>query len=161
VRRTIAIFLVMTMTISAPAQAAVECLSDAEIVTLVRSVYTRAIGRVMRICADNYRNLDQRAINATTEFLSTYADPMRRNREAANQIMARIYENWEYAFAQFLTQGTSGDEAWAYAASESQCLDEIDKVEDMAALGDYERAMTNERTQRQFDSERPSIPRCE
>jgi len=161
VRRGIAIFLVMTMTVSLPAQAAVDCLTDAEIVTLVRSVYTRAIGRVMRICADNYRNLDQRAVTATSDFLMTYAEPMRRNRTAANAIMARIYENWEYAFAQFLAQGTSGDEAWANGASESECLDEIDKVEDMAALGDYERAMTNERIQRQFDSERPSIPRCE
>jgi hypothetical protein len=160
-RRMISIFLVCMTIVAAPAQAAVECLTDAEIMILVRSVYTRAIGRVMRICADSYPRLDQRAITATTDFLTIYAEPMRRNRLAANELMARIYENWEYAFAQFLAQGTSGDEAWAQGASESECLDEIDRLTDLAALDNYDVAMTNDRTRRQFESERPVIAKCE
>jgi hypothetical protein len=161
VRRSIAMMTLAAMvTATSPARAAVDCLTDAEILTIVRSVYTRAIGRVMRICADTYPNLDTRAINATTNFLSAYADPMRKNRSAANELMSRIYENWEYAFGQLLADGTVGDEAWAQGASESDCLGEVERIEDLANLGNYERAMTNDRTERQFATERALVPEC-
>lgn len=162
IRRTIALLTLAAMTGAAvPAHAAVECLTDAEIRTLVRSVYTRAIGRVMRLCAENYPNLNQRAIQATSDFLTTYAEDMRRNRVAANQLMARIYENWEYALEKLLAEGIAGDEAWARFASERDCLGEVEKIEDMVAMRDYERVMTNERTTRQFETERGNVPRCE
>jgi hypothetical protein len=161
-RRLVVFFTLSAMMgATVPAGAAVDCLTDDEIRIVVRSVYTRAIGRVMRICADTHRELDQRAVDATTNFLTTYAEPMRRNRAAANQLMARIYQNWEEAFAQLQAQAIAGDEAWARAATASDCLDEIDKLEDMAALGDYDKVMATPRTERQFEIERAAVPRCE
>ena len=143
------------------ARAEVSCLKDDEIRILVRTVYTRAIGRVLRICADSHRTLDDRAIRAATDLLTTYGEQMRLNRTASNELMARIYENWEEALAQLLARATAGDEAWARAASEQECSDEIERVEEMVALDDYERGMTTPRTERQFETERALVAKCE
>ena len=161
-KRAVALMTVAALLSGAtPARAEVTCLTDAEIRTLVRSVYTRAIGRVMRICADPHRALDERAVRVATDVLTAYGEQMRLNRIAANELMAVIYQNWEEAVAQFLAQSTAGDEAWARTASEDECAAEIERVEQMSTLDDYEAAMTTPRTLRQFETERANVARCE
>ena len=161
-KRFVAATLVAVLLVPATAaRAEVSCLKDDEIRILVRSVYTRALGRVLRICADNHRTLDDRAIRAATDLLTIYGEQMRLNRTASNELMARIYENWEEALAQLVARATAGDEAWARAAGEPECADEIARVEQMVALDDYERVMTTPRTERQFETERALVARCE
>jgi hypothetical protein len=155
------VLLVALLTEAPAARAEVSCLTDDEIRILVRTVYTRVIGRVLRICADHHRALDDRAIRAATDLLTTYGEQMRLNRTAANELMARIYENWEEALAQLVARATAGDEAWARAAGEQECVDEIVRVEEMVALDDYERVMTTPRTERQFETERALVAKCE
>ena len=84
---------------SGPLNAALDCLSDDDLRVVVRSVYTRSIGRVMRACATQYPQLDERARDVTTGFLTAYSEQMRANRLAANSIVMRVYgEDWEAKF---------------------------------------------------------------
>ncbi len=145
-----------------PVGAAVECLSDIELRVVVRSVYTRSIGRVMRACATQYPDLDQNARDVTTGFLTTYAEQMRANRLAANTIMMRVHgEDWEAKFENMLVQTTAADESRARSASREECADEIERLEEMVDDGDYIKVMGEGMPRRLYDAERLSIPRCE
>ena len=145
-----------------PVGAAVECLSDIELRVVVRSVYTRSIGRVMRACATQYPDLDQNARDVTTGFLTTYAEQMRANRLAANTIMMRVHgEDWEAKFENMLVQTTAADESRARGASHEECADEIERLEEMVDDGDYIKVMGEGMPRRLYDAERLSIPRCE
>jgi len=145
-----------------PLNAAVECLGDTELRVVVRSIYTRSIGRVMRACATHYPDLDQRARDATTGFLTTYAEQMRANRLAANSIMMRVHgEDWEAKFEKMLLETTAGDEARARSASREECDDEIARLEEMVDEGDYVKVLNQGMPRRLYDAERLSIPRCE
>ena len=145
----------------APAHAAIDCLSDDELRIVVRSVYTRAIGRVMRVCADQHGSLDERARDAATGFLSTYAEDMRTNRLAANSIMTRAHgDGWEALFNKMLLDATAEDEMWARSASLDDCTSEIGRVEDMTAAENYMKIMSQGMPRRVFDAERAAIPVC-
>jgi len=142
--------------------AAVECLGDNDLRIVVRSVYTRSIGRVMRACAMQYPDLDARARDATTGFLTTYAENMRANRLAANSIMMRVYgADWEAQFDKMLVQTTASDEARARGASRDECDAEIERLQDMVDEGNYVKIMNEGMPRRLYDGERLSIPRCE
>lgn len=146
---------------AAPAHAAIDCLSDDELRIVVRSVYTRAIGRVMRVCADQHGSLDERARDAATGFLGAYAEDMRANRLAANSIMARAHgEGWEALFNKMLLDATAEDEMWARSASLDDCTSEIGRVEDMTAADNYAKVMSEGMPRRVFDAERAVIPVC-
>jgi alkanesulfonate monooxygenase SsuD/methylene tetrahydromethanopterin reductase-like flavin-dependent oxidoreductase (luciferase family) len=145
-----------------PLNAAVDCLTDNELRIVVRSVYTRSIGRVMRACATQYPQLDERARDVTTGFLTTYSEQMRANRLAANSIVLRVYgDDWEAKFEKMLTESTAMDEAHARSASREECEEEIDRLEDMADANDYVRIMGEGMPRRLYDAERLSIPRCQ
>jgi coenzyme F420-reducing hydrogenase beta subunit len=145
-----------------PLDAAVECLGDVELRVVVRSVYTRSIGRVMRACATHYPDLDQRARDAATGFLTTYAEEMRANRLSANSIMMRVHgEDWEAKFETMLLETTAADEARARDASREECDDEIGRLEEMVDEGDYLKIMGEGMPRRLYDAERLSIPSCE
>jgi len=162
--RTKFVSIVMVGLLAAPGPlgAAVECLGDTELRVVVRSVYTRSIGRVMRACATQYPDLDTRAREATTGFLTTYAEQMRANRLAANSIMMRVHgEDWEAKFDKMLLETTASDEARARGASREECDDEIERLEDMVDEGNYIKVMNEGMPRRLFDAERLSIPRCE
>lgn len=147
---------------TAPLEAAVECLNDIELRIVVRSVYTRSIGRVMRACATQYPDLDQNARDVTTGFLTTYAEQMRANRLAANSIMMRVHgEDWEAKFENMLVQTTASDEARARGASHEECDDEIERLAEMVDDGDYIKVMSEGMPRRLYDAERLSVPRCE
>lgn len=156
------ILLAGSMFVSAPAGAAVDCLSDDELRVVVRSVFTRSIGRVMRACATQYPALDVRAREATSGFLTTYSEQMRANRLAANAIMLRVYgEGWEPKFETMLLESTAPDEARARSASREDCEDEIERLEEMVGAGNYAKVMAQGIPLRLFDTERVSIPRCQ
>ena len=159
--KLISILMIGLVGAPGPLSAAVECLGDTELRVVVRSVYTRSIGRVMRACATQYSDLDQRARDATTGFLTTYAEQMRANRLAANSIMMRVLgEDWEAKFDKMLLESTAADEARARSASREECDDEIGRLEGMVGEGDYIKVMGEGMPRRLYDAERLSIPRC-
>ena len=160
IRLSVALIAALVSAVT-PAHAALDCLSDNELRVVVRSVYTRAIGRVMRVCADQHRNLDERARDAATNFLASYAEDMRANRLAANSIMARAHgEGWEALFDKMLVDSTAADEMWARSASLEDCTSEIVRVEDMTAADDYVKVMSSGMPRSLFDAERDAIPVC-
>ena len=160
VRFTIAM-LAAFASAAAPAHAAVDCLNDDELATVVRSVVTRSIGRVMRGCATRHAVLEQRALDATTGLLAAYAEDMRANRLAANRIVSRIHgDGWEVAFDTMLTDATAADEMWTRTATEQECADEIARVESMAAAADYAVVMAEGLPRRALDAQAAAIPLC-
>jgi coenzyme F420-reducing hydrogenase beta subunit len=156
------IVLVGLVAASGPLSAAIDCLGDDELRVVVRSVYTRSIGRVMRACAAHYPDLDERARDATTGFLTTYAEQMRANRLAANSIMMRVHgEDWKAQFDKMLLEATAADEARARAASREECDDEIERLAEMVGEANYLKVMDDGVPRRLYDAERLSVPRCE
>jgi coenzyme F420-reducing hydrogenase beta subunit len=156
------VLLASVTALAGPAGAAVECLGDGELRVVVRSVYTRSIGRVMRACATQYPELEVRARDAATGFLTTYSEQMRANRLAANSIVMRVYgEDWEAKFENMLLESTAMDEARARSATREECADEIERLEEMVDESDYAKIMTQGMPRRLYDAERFAIPRCE
>jgi len=148
--------------IAGPARAMEDCLGDDDLRIVVRSVYTRSIGRVMRACAMQHPSLDEHARDAATGFLTTYAEQMRANRLAANSIMMRVYgEGWEAKFEKMLLDTTAADEAWARAASKEDCEAGINRLDAMIDANDYAKVMAGGAPQRVYEAGRSLIPRCE
>ncbi len=161
--RLIASLLIVALIFaSAPVRAADNCLSDEELRTLVRSVYTRSIGKVLHICGDAYPKLDGLALRAANDFFNAYAQDMQENRLQANAIMMRFAGNeWQEELDGFLTQATQGDEMWAHLASDSDCQHEIVRVGRAATDRNYTAAMNAPRAVEQYNAERPRVPACE
>lgn len=146
---------------AAPLTAATECLNDEDLGVIVRSVFTRSVGRVMRACAMQYPVLDERARDAATGFLTSYSEDMRANRLGANSIMMRIHgEGWEAAFDKMLLEATASDEMRAREASQTECENEIAKIEAMVGTGDYNAVMAGGLPRQMFDEERARVAVC-
>lgn len=144
-----------------PGIAATECLSDEDLGVIVRSVFTRSIGRVMRTCATQYPALDERARDAATGFLTSYSEDMRANRLAANSVMMRVHgEAWRETFEKTLVETTASDEMRARQASQEDCEREIARIETMVAAEDYRAVMAEGLPRGMFDAERARIPVC-
>lgn len=160
--RLIASFLIVALVLTAaPVRAADNCLSDDELRTLVRSVYTRSIGKVLHICADAYPKLDGLALRAANDFFNAYDEDMRENRIQANAIMMRFAgDEWQEELDGFLIQATQGDELWAHLASDADCQQEIVRIGRAASDTDYAAAMNAPRAVEQYNAERPRVPAC-
>jgi len=147
---------------SLPARAGENCLTDEELHTLVRSVYTRSIGRVLHICGDSYSRLDGLALNAANDFFTAYAEEMRDNRTAANAIMMRFAgSEYQEELDGMLDQATAGDEMWAHLASDADCHAEIIRIGRSAQDHNYAAAMETPRASEQYKDERARVPACE
>ena len=160
--RSMAAFGLAVAALEAPVAAAASCLSDAELGAVTRSVITKSLGPVMRICAKNYPEIEARALDATREFFITYRNDMRHNRLKTNEIFLRVFEaDWQSNLAALLDEATGPIVRRAGIYSAEQCTAEIQRLEVMVNRLDYSAIMADGAARKMFEFERQHIPACE
>ena len=144
-----------------PGPGLASCLSDADLGAVTRSVFTKSLGPVMRICATNHPVLEERAIDATREFFLAYRNDMRRNRLEINDIFRRVFKDgWQSNLAALLEEATGPILRRAGVYSADQCRAEILRLEDMVEQLDYNAIMSTSGACKMFEFERRHIPDC-
>jgi len=148
--------------VALPGPAAANCLSDAELSAVTRSVFTKSLGPMMRICSQNHPEVEERAIDATREFFLSYRSDMRHNRLKTNDIFRRVFkDDWQGNLAALLDEATGPILRRAGVYSVEQCGAEIQRLEGMVERLDYSAIMSTGAARKMFEFERRHIPDCD
>ncbi|MBT3553729.1 MAG: hypothetical protein HOF70_14055 [Rhodospirillaceae bacterium] len=144
-----------------PGSGSAGCLSDADLSSVTRSVFTKSLGPVMRICSTNHPEVEERAIDATREFFLAYRSDMRHNRLKTTDIFRRVFkDDWQENLAALLDEATGPILRRAGVYSAGQCGTEIQRIEDMVERRDYSAIMSTGAARKMFEFEREHIPDC-
>ncbi len=144
-----------------PGPGAASCLNDADLGAVTRSVFTKSLGPVMRICSTNYPKIEERAIDATREFYLVYRSDMRYNRLKTNEIFRRVFkDDWQENLAALLAEATGPILRRAGVYSAEQCDADIQRLEAMVERLDYSAIMATGAARKIFEFERRHIPDC-
>lgn len=147
--------------VALPRSGLASCLSDADLGAVTRSVFTKSLGPVMRICSTNYPEIEERAIDATRDFYLAYRSDMRHNRLRTNDIFRRVFrDDWQGNLAALLDEATGPILRRAGVYSAEQCGAEIQRLEAMVERRDYSVIMSTGAARKMFEIERPHIPVC-
>ena len=148
---SVAAFFLALAALALPGRVAASCLSDADLGAVTRSVFTKSLGPVMRVCAKNYPEIEERALDATRELFITYRKDMRHNRLKTNEIFRRVFEaDWQSNLAALLDEATGPIVSRAGKFSAEQCTSEIQRLEVMVNRLDYNAIMATGAARKMF-----------
>jgi hypothetical protein len=134
-----------------PGSGMANCLSDADLSAVTRSVFTKSLGPVMRICSTNHPKVEARAIDATRQFYLAYR----------SDIFRRVFkDDWQKNLAALLAEATGPILRRAGIYSADECTAEIQRLEGMVERLDYKAIMSTDQAREMYEFERQNIPDC-